>query len=282
MTEPRRQMIEQAAYAASGETHRIMHVETVRGSFYEILMHAPGQGHGNDPDWTRFGATARSLEEARTASRLRDLHVVERRDMPRDVTHYADGDPSAPRTKWGQSQCAERYAAGIVFHGTAGHGGFKLDTRRNAKVDPAWRIAGGWYEEDNDWAIVAHTFPEAFTTLERRNADRILRDLYPDQYMRITGDVLNVSESETLQNRAFAEAAKDKWVVVSAITSKEDRGMVVAKATLGGKRPGYGEEWDDRTFLVPADEYEGRSRHGFVIDLARHEELQPSAPEFGM
>ena len=55
---------------------------------------------------------------------------------------------SGAHTPWGASQCATVYADGVVSHSTAGHGGFHLDAAHNAKVHPALRARGGWYEED--------------------------------------------------------------------------------------------------------------------------------------
>lgn len=56
------------------------------------------------------------------------------------------------------------------------------------------------------------------------------------------------------------------WVVVSAITSGQQRGFVECTATTGGQR-GAGAQ--GRRFLVPAAEYE-IGRFGFVIDPDRH------------
>jgi hypothetical protein len=45
--------------------------------------------------------------------------------------------------------------------------------------------------------------------------------------------------------------------------------MTEVVAVVGGNRkPGS----DEHRFLVPSDEYAGRGRFGFVIDLARHVE----------
>jgi hypothetical protein len=78
--------------------------------------------------------------------------------------------------------------------------------------------------------------------------------------------MLAPGESRTKDQRAFeAEHASD-WIVVSAITSDQQKGFVECVATPGGKR-GAGTE--ERRFLVPAAEYE-IGRFGFVIDTKRH------------
>ena len=98
-------------------------------------------------------------------------------------------------TPWGGSQCATVYADGVVSHSTAGHGGFHLDAAHNAKVHPALRARGGWYEEDCAWAAVAQALPELFTDYERRCADQTIRDWYPDAWETIHGRPLLPGES---------------------------------------------------------------------------------------
>src|SRR3546814_12124586 len=73
-------------------------------------------------------------------------------------------------TPWGLAQSSEIYANGVVFHSTASHGGIKLDRARNMAMHGVLRVAGGWYEEDCEWAKVALGFPDLFTdrSTERR------------------------------------------------------------------------------------------------------------------
>ena len=56
---------------------------------------------------------------------------------------------------------------------------------------------------------------------------------------------------------------------MSAILSNQRPGMTEVVAKIGGGHIRGGEE---RRFLVASDEYAGRGRFGFVIDLARHAE----------
>ena len=56
---------------------------------------------------------------------------------------------------WGRIQHATQLAPGAWSVDTAGHGGIKLDATRNRKVPAPARQAGGWYEEDCQWAIAA-------------------------------------------------------------------------------------------------------------------------------
>ena len=52
------------------------------------------------------------------------------------------------------------------------------------------RAAGGWYEEDECWAIVAIAFPELFTTLERLHAEQTTKDSWPDAWETIFSTIL--------------------------------------------------------------------------------------------
>jgi hypothetical protein len=217
------------------------------------------------PEWTRsdfYGHGGDVADE--TAFRLKVLeqaqHLEERRQLGRRAV------PGGAHTPWGRSQGGTVYAEGIISHSTAGHGGFKLSTDRNRKIHSMLRAAGGWYEEDECWAIVAFTFPNLFTALERRYAERTIKDSWPDAWEAISGTVIAPGVSRTKDQRAFEAAHATDWIVVSAITSEQHQGFVDCIATPGGKR-GAGTE--ERRFLVPADEYD-IGRFGFVIDPDRH------------
>ncbi|CAH1648201.1 DUF7007 domain-containing protein [Chelatococcus asaccharovorans] len=216
--------------------------EWTRADFY---------GHGGDlADEAAF--RAKVLEQA---EHHREKQQLARREIP-----------GGAHTLWGWSQGGTVYAEGVTAHSTARHGGFKLSSARNRKVHPMLRAVGGWYEEDECWAIVAITFPHLFTALERRHAERTIKDSWPDAWETIVGTILGPGESRTKDQRAFETEHAADWIVVSAITSAQQNGFVECIATPGGKR-GAGTE--ERRFLVPTDEYH-IGRFGFVIDPDRH------------
>lgn len=169
-------------------------------------------------------------------------------------------------TPWGPSQGATVYADGIVAHTTAGHGGFKLSPARNAKVHPMLRAGDGYYEEDECWAVVAFTFPDLFTSYERRCAERTVKDSFPDAWEAVSGEALLPGESRVNDRRAFEDEHAGDWIVMSAILSDHHPGMMEVVAVLGGK---YVDGAEERRFLVPSTEYEV-GRFGFVIDPKRH------------
>lgn len=216
--------------------------EWTRSDFY---------GHGGDlADETAF--RSKVLEQAQ--------HFEERRRLSRrDI-------PGGAHTPWGPSQGGTVYAEGVTAHSTAGHGGFRLSADRNRKVHSMLRATGGWYEEDECWAIVAITFPHLFTALERRHAERTIKGSWPDAWEAIFGTILGPGESRTKDKRAFDAAHASDWIVVSAIKSAQQAGFVECIATLGAQR---GQGIEERRFLVPSAEYE-IGPFGFVIDPDRH------------
>lgn len=179
-------------------------------------------------------------------------------------------------TPWGPSQGSTEYVNGIEFHTTARHGGFKLDRAHNAQVHAAWRRKGGWYEEDCEAYIVLFTFPHVFKALGKgamlEGVEASLINWYPDQYEIVTGRTIPPGTSYVRERDNFAKVHANDWVVVSATTHRP--GLVRGIATLGGQRGEFGKPpVPTRTFLIPSDEYDKRAVHGFVIDLARHEEV---------
>ena len=193
--------------------------------------------------------------------------VLEQAEHHREKQHLARREiPGGAHTPWGSSQGGTVYADGVTAHSTAEHGGFNLSSERNRKVHPMLRAHGGWYEEDECWAIVAFTFPHLFTALERRHAERTVKDSWPDAWETIFGTILGPGESRTKDQRAFETEHATDWIVVSAITSDQETGFVECIATPGGKR---GAGIEERRLLVPTNEYH-IGRFGFVIDPDRH------------
>jgi hypothetical protein len=193
-------------------------------------------------------------------------HVLEIAEHKREARRLLRAQiQSGGHTPWGEAQASYHYGEGIVCHSTAGHGGFHLDERVNARVHPAWRSPTAFYEEDVEWSIVAVTYPNLFTTYERKCADETLRHFRPDAYEAINAVTLLPGESRMKDERQFRTDHAGDWIVISTITSSHEPGFVECVATPGGDRRSHRERW----FLVPSDEYEPE-RFGFVIDEERH------------
>lgn len=166
------------------------------------------------------------------------------------------------RTPWGKAQDARQVFPGVYEVSTAGHGGYKvLD---NALIPECLRKAGGWYEEDCEWAIVA--FSLGFGDIGQARAT--LKDYYPDQFAALTGEIVPLAESRVLRERAFERDNAERYVVTCAFGSWHERvpaGFVGVEATLGGKREGNA----PRTYwLVPEHEYDSRRGPYVVTDAA--------------
>jgi hypothetical protein len=217
------------------------------------------------PEWTRedfYGHSGELDDEA--AFKARVLEQVEHRRET--IALDRREERSMASTPWGPSQGATIYADGVVFHSTAGHGGFLLSRARNHKVHPSLRVTSGAYEEDEAWAIVAFTFPNLFTGFESRCAAKTMKDSFPKVWETITGNGLGPGESRKKDECAFFDMHARDWIVVSAIICEHQPGFTEVIATPGGKRePGR----EERRFLVPSDEY-CIGHFGFVIDLERH------------
>jgi hypothetical protein len=93
---------------------------------------------------------------------------------------------------WGAIQDITQVADGIAFVSTPSHGGYKLDKKLNAKIPKIFRdrasIAGGWYEEDCAWSIVAITFPQFFPAEALKRAHESAKYWFKDEYSQIFGD----------------------------------------------------------------------------------------------
>lgn len=216
-------------------------------------------------EWTRddfYGHSGELSNE--TAFRAKVLEQAEHRRET--IALDRREERSMANTPWGPSQGATIYADGVVFHSTAGHGGFLLSAERNHKVHLSLRVTGGAYEEDEAWALVAFTFPRLFTSFESRCAAKTIKDSFPDAWEAITGNLLTPGESRKRDERAFFDNHAKDWIVVSAIICEHPPGFTEVIATLGGK---HGPGSEERRFLVPSAEY-CVGRFGFVIDPERH------------
>ena len=178
----------------------------------------------------------------------------------------------ATQTPWGTSESSTVLLPGIVFHTTARHGGIKVDGTLNDRIPPYMRNDSGWYEEDVDWAIVATVFPEAFNEEGREQAKRMLRNWNPWAYELFYGEKIPPGKSYVKEEAKFEYEHRDDLVGIAAFGSWHPRvpeGMVGVIASPGGRRGEPGE----KSFLVPAWEYDERATFGFIIDPERHEQV---------
>ena len=184
------------------------------------------------------------------------------------------------RTPWGAAQTVEHVAPGITAVGTAGHGGVKLSTERNAAVPTALRNSSGWYEEDVEIEKVVAIFPEAFTRSRtvaemRDSAESSIRNWMPEEYEKWKGVTLEPGQSRERDRREWAKAHADEFVSNGASTSLAFPDHVVV---TGRKADGTSAE-----FLIPKAEYDTRlddngdfgRDNRLVLDPTRHKVLPP-------
>jgi hypothetical protein len=182
------------------------------------------------------------------------------------------------RTPWGIADYAKPYGDGIVFYSTPGHGGFHVRADLNKQIPDYMRQASGFYEEDCAWAIVATIFPAAFTESQRESAKSSLRNWEPEVYERFYGVTVKPGESHVRDQQLFQEAHARDWVAIAAMGDWAEgvpKGYVRVTATLGGQRGRSGSSPEEKSFVVPEEEYEARGKYGFVVDVARHREEPP-------
>jgi hypothetical protein len=90
------------------------------------------------------------------------LHSLKPRPFaPQHITKLAEGDQYlAVETLWMPSASFVMTIATFTLE--ASHEGIKLSSERNEQIPEYMRKADGWYEEDEQWAIVAVVYPDAF------------------------------------------------------------------------------------------------------------------------
>lgn len=177
------------------------------------------------------------------------------------------------RTPWGKADHVKVHAEGFGEASTPGHGGFKLDAKRNKMVPEVFRKAGGWYEEDCEAGIVI-LFVGAYAGFD---ADRIesarksVKTWYPDQYGAHFGVKVTAEESHVVREREAKAAAKGQ---LQSFAAWGDWAMNVPEGKVGvvAKVDGREGTGPDRYFLVPSEEYDAR-KIVFVVDPARHTEV---------
>jgi len=177
------------------------------------------------------------------------------------------------RTPWGSADWVEQFGPGVTSVSTAGHGGLKLSTERNAVIPPALRNANGWYEEDCEVAIVGMFHPDLpwSRTSSAESFEERVKEWFPDQWEAATGGQIQPGESNKRDRAVFLAEHAGDFVATSAISSESDDSMVLVSA----RRADDGAE---EQFLVPREEYKAR-RAGdmpFLVDPSRHPKLPPA------
>ncbi|WIE81172.1 hypothetical protein [Curtobacterium sp. MCSS17_016] len=189
------------------------------------------------------------------------------------------------RTPWGAADSAEHVAPGLVIVGTGSHGGVKLSPERNAAIPAPLRNRSGWYNEDGERYIPEAFHADAYTKVRwgtgqtrtaediRTNALEYLRDQYPDQYEKATGESILPGQSVERDKQLWKQAHENDFVFAGSATAETEPDHVVVK----GRVAATGETGE---FLVPRSEYNTViDRSKFIIDPTKYRQLPPKQDE---
>ncbi|WIB65345.1 hypothetical protein [Curtobacterium sp. MCBD17_040] len=187
------------------------------------------------------------------------------------------------RSPWGEVQHVEHFAEGMTFISTAGHGGVKLSPQRNALIPAPLRRRSGWYEEDTEVAIPEAYFPEEFTKVRwgaprtaeefRETAFKHVRDWYPDEYEKATGESVLPGQSHVRDDQLFAKTHENDFVFAGSDRSVTDPEHLLIRGRVAATE-------ETAEFLVPRVAFKGLDDYRrFVIDPARHRRLPEKAPQ---
>jgi hypothetical protein len=187
-------------------------------------------------------------------------------------------------TPWGNAQTVINLCPGLGWVSTASHGGYRVCSQLNEKIPDYVRCEDGWYEEDCAASIVEVFFEQMLLECSNSHFRDIIqsgshketfRHWYPDAYEEFYGVTLQPGESCVKDERLFHEEHKNDLIAVAAWGDWHERvpeGMVGVAARVGGR--GSTVYPPERYFLVPKEEYDAGSRFGFIVDTARHQEIE--------
>jgi hypothetical protein len=138
-------------------------------------------------------------------------------------------------TPWGQAQQRTKIADGIWSASCAGHGGIWISEERRAAMPDVLRdfktFAGfDWFEEDQDWAVVALAFPEHFNEHVRYTAWRCLFEIEGDNELRLQFLATPFGQAALAAKQSYFEANRLKFTVGASSTS--GNGWTVSAHTL--------------------------------------------------
>lgn len=170
---------------------------------------------------------------------------------------------------WGKIDGVDTIAEGIWVFSTPGHGGVKLSRKRQNEMPAIFRKQGGWYEEDCEAALVVLGLQRYFSQEKVVQAEKSVKDWFPDQYETWSGTVIPIHESRTKTKRKFDEDNYHNFVTISAYGDWQ-KNVPINMVGVVAKQNSTGIE---KYFLVHKDEYQNR-KTSFVINLDKHQEVE--------
>ncbi len=175
-------------------------------------------------------------------------------------------------TPWGVSDSYRVYDEGILFISTPSHGGFRVDAelyrqaaaQGNLPLKPGFWEEGNqyvWFEEDSEWAFVAITFPDKFTSREKEIAESTIRENYPDVWEKWKARQLQPGESWRRDLEIFRQLHANEMQVVAAVGMPCNPAVCLVYACRGGRLENGMYAGEVKTFLVSTERYGSRMRN---------------------
>lgn len=183
------------------------------------------------------------------------------------------------QTPWGTSVKQKTLANGITYFSTSRHGGYLASPDRVAQMPPALRHraaclnliepnGSAWFEEHNDWSLLALSYPEAFKAQDLDMANATMKHHYPDTWEAFTGKVIAPGESKLRDQERLKECHNEVRSYLPLYEHVPD-GMMGVVTTVGGLRT---EDAVESCWLVPKAEFD-KSLSWFVINPDVHQRL---------
>lgn len=252
----------------------------------------PSGFHANDEDGFR-------LEVEGFAHHERQKAALGREEIPHALLRGF-------QTPWETPDHGSIYAPGIASVSTRSHGGFILTAEMNERIDERWRAPSGgyagsaddvldpewrtrgnelpgfaFYEEDEQWAIVAVSFPELFTDREMEFANRTLRNAYPDVWESVTGGTATAENSSGRRKAEFRKAHAGRWLVTCAVKDKQDAARVVVTAYKDGRDEHGRTTGAPRHYSIDSEDYSRRLKESGVYECVIDEVEDPRVRQDG-
>jgi hypothetical protein len=172
------------------------------------------------------------------------------------------------QTPWGKSQYSRKIATGIMFYGTAGHGGLHISEKKNQCIPDYMRNENGWYEEDCESAIPMIVFT-VFDNNQKIIAEKTLKNYFPKMYEKFFNTIIPAGESYAKDELLWWEEHKNEYIAVSVSPVSEID--VIVTACIGGRNPeSYNYCGQLERFIVPKQDY---NNHHFVIDTTKYKKV---------
>ncbi|VVE16838.1 MULTISPECIES: DUF7007 domain-containing protein [Pandoraea] len=187
-------------------------------------------------------------------------------------------------TPWGAPHTTTIVAEGIVRYTTGSHGGYWLSQERVASMPDGLRPkelevdCGAWFEEDEQWTLVALAFQMYFDDGAIQVARRTVVNWMPEVWEAWTGEKVTPAMSHRRAREVFLEQHKSDQIVVAAFGSWDKtvpKGMVGVVAVTGGRVSGTLKPPETYWLVDEAEYADAHEQPGytgdFVIDPSRHQ-----------